>query len=57
MTQVEKSDFQGLIQAEGSRSGAWFVPGEVLVEDRDECYELVAGEPGCTMVLQQSFPA
>ena len=36
--------------------GVWFVPGEVLVEGCDECCELVAGEPGCTMVSQRSFP-
>ena len=55
MTEVNKGDFEGLVQGEGSWSGCWFVPEEVCVQGSDECGELVAVQPGCTMVLQRSF--
>lgn len=54
--QVQEGDFEGLVEAEGSWSGGWFIPVEGLFEGFDERGELVAGEPGCTMVLQRSFP-
>lgn len=55
MPQVEKGNFQGLVQVEGSWSDRWFVSGEVLVQGCGEYGELLGGEPGCTIVSQRSF--
>ena len=56
MTEVNKGDFEGLVQGEGSWSGCWLVPEEVFVQGCGERGELIAVQPGCTMVLQRSFP-
>ena len=56
MTEVNKGDFEGLVQGEGSWSGCWLVPEEVFVQGCDECGELVAVQLGCRLVLQRSFP-
>ena len=36
--------------------GRWFIPGEIPVEGCGEGGELFLCEPGCTMVVQRSFP-
>lgn len=54
MTEVNEGDFEGLV--EGAWSGCWLVPEEVFVQGCDECGELVAVQPGCTLVVQRSFP-
>lgn len=47
--------FRAWLRLRGSWSGGWFIPVEGLFEDFEERGELVAGEPGHTMVLQRSF--
>lgn len=53
---VDECHFECLGRGELVWFLVWFDPGEVVVEGGEQCGELFAGEPGCTLVGRRFFP-
>lgn len=56
VAEAEEGDFECCVEGEFSFSGIYFFPDEVLIQGCGVWVELYAGEPGCTIVVQRSFP-